>query len=275
MKTDNSYRLLALDIDGTLTNSHKLVPDATREAIIDIQKRGVKVVLASGRSEYGLADIAGKLRLKDYGGYMMSFNGGRLVECTGGRIIYDRVLSLSDISGIYALAVELGTGIIGYENGCLISGNGIDEYQILDSDVCNMELKEVDDFGNYFSEPFNKCLLTGQPEHIQKVFGVVEERFGDRLSVTMSAEFFIDIMPKGIHKGAAIKKLCDILSIDRSGVVCCGDAPNDLTMIEYAGLGVAMGNAHESLKEKADYITLSNDEEGVLKVIEMMKAQMG
>lgn len=274
MQTNNSYRLLALDIDGTLTNSRKVIPDATREAVIDIQKKGIKAVLASGRSEYGLMHIADELLLSSYGGYVMSFNGGRITECAGGRIVYDRPLSLSDIADVYKTAVECGTGILGYEKGCLISGNGIDEYQIMDSHACHMELREVNDFLGYFSKPFNKCLLTGKPEHIKEVFGIVKERFGDRLSVTMSEECFIDIMPNGVHKGAAIQKLAELLFIDRSEVVCCGDGMNDLTMIEYAGLGAAMANAHEKLKKKADYITLSNDEEGVLKVIELIKAQI-
>ena len=116
---NNSYKLLALDIDGTLTNSKKVVPNTTRGAVIDLQKKGVKVVLASGRSEYGLIHIADELELSRYGGYVMSFNGGRITECLSGRIVYDRPLSLSDIAEVYDIAVECGVGILGYEKGVL------------------------------------------------------------------------------------------------------------------------------------------------------------
>lgn len=265
---NNSYKLLALDIDGTLTNSKKVIPNPTKEAVIDLQKKGIKVVPASGRSEYGLIHIAEELELSRYGGYVMSFNGGRITECMSGRIVYDRPLSLSDIAEIYDIAVECSVGILGYEKGCLISGNGIDEYQIQDSLACHMGLKEVNNFKDYFSEPFNKCLLTGKPAHIKEVFGIVKKRFGDRLSITMSEECFIDIMPNGVHKGAAIESLVKMLEIDCKDIVCCGDGMNDLTMIEYAGLGVAMANANPHLIERADYVTLSNDEEGILRVIE-------
>ena len=265
---NNSYKLLALDIDGTLTNSQKVIPNSTKEAIIDLQKRGVKIVLASGRSEYGLIHLAEELELSRYGGYVMSFNGGRITECLSGRIVYDRPLSLSEAADVYDTAVECCAGILGYEKGSLISGNGIDEYQIQDALACRMELKEVDNFKVYFSKPFNKCLLTGKPEHIKDVFGVVKKRFGDRLSITMSEKCFIVIMPKGVHKGAAIESLVKMLGMDCNDIVCCGDGMNDLTMIEYAGLGVAMANANHQLIESADYVTLSNDEEGILRVIE-------
>ncbi len=261
------YRLLALDIDGTLTNDEKIILAETVAAIIELQKKGIKIVLASGRSEYGLMHLADELKLAEYGGYLMSFNGGRITECSKKEVIYDRPLLLEDARQIYLTAVEYGVGILGYEKDCLVSGNGIDKYQKDDAWACHMQLKEVDNFPDYFTVPFNKCLLTGEPERMKNVVAPVREKFGDRLSITMSEEFFIDIMPNGVDKGTAMKNLSEAAGIRREEMVCVGDGRNDLSMIVYAGLGIAMGNAHPEVIEKADYITDSNNNNGVLKVI--------
>lgn len=266
-KQQKMYKLLALDIDGTLTNDDKVIPAETVDAIIKLQQRGCKVVLASGRSEYGLMHLAKELKLSEYGGYLMSFNGGRITECSRSKIIYDVPLSLEEAKNIYLTAVEYGVGILGYEKNCLVSGNGIDKYQEDDAWACRMQLKAVKNFPDYFSVPFNKCLLTGDPEHMKDVVIPVREKYGDRLSITMSEPFFIDIMPNGVDKGTAMKNLSELTGIEREEMVCVGDGRNDLSMIEYAGLGVAMGNAHPDVIEKADYVTDTNNNNGVLKVI--------
>lgn len=265
---NNNYKLLVTDIDGTLTTSEKIITEETKDAIIKLQEKGIRIMLASGRSEYGLLQYEDELRLKEYGGFIMSFNGGRITRCDTGQIVYDRPLSLKDTKNMYLTAVEYGVGILGYEKDCLVSGNGIDKYQEYDALICQMKLKAVDNFVDYFTVPFNKCLLTGESEHMKDVYEAVKRRFGDRFSVTMSEEHFVDIMPYGVNKGSAIKNLAEKLGIEREQIVCIGDGLNDLAMIEYAGLGVAMANAHEEVIKRADYITDSNDDDGVLRVIE-------
>jgi len=266
--TKNQYKILALDIDGTLTTSDKIMTPETVEAIIELQKKGTHVVIASGRSEYGFRHIADELQFDKYGNYIMSFNGGRIMNYATGEMVYDRPLALLYLAEIYEVAKKYGLGILGYENDCLISGNGIDKYQEYDAWACKMRLHEVDYFPTYFKKPFNKCLLTGNPEKLREALPAIKEQLGDRLNIFLSEEFFIEVLPYGIHKAAALDKLVSKLGCTSKELVCCGDGMNDLTMIEYAGLGVAMANANPVVKEKADYITASNDENGVLKVIE-------
>lgn len=265
---ESQYRVLALDVDGTLTNSNKIITPETVSAVIKLQEQGIKVVIASGRSEYGFCHIASELEFAKYGSYILSFNGGKIIKYSSGDVIYNNPLPLSYIPDIYNIAKEFGLGIIGYENDCLISGNGVDKYQEYDAWACQMKLKEVDNFPNYFSNAFNKCLLTGEPDKLREVLPEVKKRFADTLNVFLSEEFFIEVLPYGIHKAVALKKLLAKLGYDRSELICCGDGLNDVTMIEYAGLGVAMANANPELLEKADYVTASNDENGVLRVIE-------
>ena len=265
---NKNYKMLALDIDGTLTTSDKVITEATKRAVISLQERGIKVIIASGRSEYGLRHIIDELEFFRFGSYVMSFNGGRITDCTTGEIVYDNPLPLSYLPEIYNTAVEYNLGILGYEKDCLISGNGTDEYQEYDALICKMQLKEVDDFPVYFNTPFNKCLLTGTPKHLRNVLSAVQKRFADRLNIFLSEEFFIEVLPKNIHKAAALESLLKRLEISKDELVCIGDGINDITMIEYAGLGIAMANANPLLIEKADYVTDSNDNDGVVKAIE-------
>ena len=86
------YQILALDLDGTLTNSNKEIPKATLEALIDIQQKGKKVVLASGRPTRGVIPLARQLHLDEYGSYILSFNGGRITDCQSGQVIYEKLL---------------------------------------------------------------------------------------------------------------------------------------------------------------------------------------
>ncbi|MCI8307559.1 MAG: HAD family phosphatase [Lachnospiraceae bacterium] len=265
---NTKYKILALDIDGTLTTSNKDITPETVRAIKNLQEKGIHVLIASGRSEYGVRHIAKELDFEKYGSYIMAFNGGRLINCATGGIVYDTPLALSYLDEIYGTACAYGLGIIGYEDDCLVSGNGVDEYQEYDAAACRMKLIEVDDFPRYFKKPFNKCLLSGEPDRVKKVFPAIKRKLEGRLNVCTSEQFFIEVLPHGVHKAAALDNLARKLGCSAADVVCCGDGMNDLTMIEYAGLGVAMGNACDAVQEKADYITSSNDDNGVLKVIQ-------
>ena len=198
----------------------------------------------------------------------MSFNGGKVLNYATGEVIYDNPLPYEMIPEIYNAAVRLGLGIIGYDREYLVSGNGIDKYQEYDAWATKMKLKEVDNFPVYFENTFNKCLLTGEPDRLREALPEVQECFADRLNVFLSEEFFIEVLPYGIHKAAALENMVKTLGSDRSKLVCCGDGLNDLTMIEYAGVGVAMANANPKVLEIADYVTASNDEDGIVQVIE-------
>ena len=265
---DRRYDILALDIDGTLTTSEKVISPKTKQAVIGLQEQGVKVVIASGRSEYGFRHLADELEFGRFGSYVMSFNGGKLINYATWEVIYDNPLPYEMIPEIYNAAVRLGLGIIGYDREYLVSGNGIDKYQEYDAWATKMKLKEVDNFPVYFENTFNKCLLTGEPDRLREALPEVQECFADRLNVFLSEEFFIEVLPYGIHKAAALENMVKTLGSDRSKLVCCGDGLNDLTMIEYAGVGVAMANSNPKVLEIADYVTASNDEDGIVQVIE-------
>lgn len=129
-----NYQMLVLDLDGTLTNSRKELTEPTRQALIEIQEAGKKVVLASGRPTYGIVPLSNALDLSKYGGYMLSFNGGRITQCSTGKIVYDRVLPKEVIGPIYEIASTYpGVDILTYENEFILSGLTQNEYTAKES----------------------------------------------------------------------------------------------------------------------------------------------
>ena len=263
-----NYQLLVLDLDGTLTNSKKEVSQATLEALIDIQRHGKKVVLASGRPTKGVAPLAELLRLHEFGSYILSFNGGRITDCRNSQIIYEKMLPDDIAEPLYDIARKYSDiDIITYTPDHLISGLHTNQYSKLEASINRMPIIHADDFPSQVPESMNKILITGNPETICRAKDEIIGYFHSYLSVYRSDPFFLEIMPRGIDKAHSLLRLLSGIGLTTDEMICCGDGYNDLTMIETAGLGVAMANAQPAVLKAADYITKSNDEDGVLHVI--------
>lgn len=262
------YRLLVLDIDGTLTNSKKEVTSKTREALIKVQEQGVYVAIASGRPTPGTKKVAEEIELSRFGNYVLSFNGGRVVNCKTGEIVLDKTISAQMAGVLCDEAESHGVGILTYDSECALAGTAVDEYMELEARINGIELKQVGSFKDVVKFPVNKCLMTGRPEKMAELETVLKEKYAGSLNIFRSEPFFLELMPKGIDKASVLKNFLPFLGITREEVICCGDGYNDKTMIEFAGLGVAMANARTEVLEVADYITASNDEDGVAEVIE-------
>ena len=264
-----SYELLVLDLDGTLTNSQKIITEPTLRGLMDIQKAGKTVVLASGRPVNGVIRPARELKLKEYGGYTLSFNGGRITECSTGKIIYDRTLPPDVIAPIWEYIKTIpGLDLISYDDTHIISGIQSNQYNEVEAKNSIMDIVPVDDFPAVLTFPVNKMIVSGPPQILTEIMAPLQEQYRGRLSIYLSEPFFLEIMPQNVDKAYALGKLLKYLGLTAENMICCGDGYNDLSMIEYAGLGVAMANAQQPLKEAADFITYSNDEDGVLHVID-------
>lgn len=263
------YDALVLDVDGTLVGSDKKVSDMTRDAILEAQERGKTVAIASGRSISGIRRTAATIGLERFGGYVIAYNGTTVINCKTGECIYNQTVEPEMIKSVYEAAKEAGVGILVYhdQNKELIAGNGVDQYIEMDAKACEISIHEVSDFTRAVDFPINKFLLTGEPERMKEVEKEMKEKFGDRLNIFRSDPCYVELLPRFIDKAVAVDKLMKYLDISRDKVICAGDSYNDLPMIQYAGKGVAMGNAQEEVKEAADYVTASNDEDGIVEII--------
>lgn len=265
-----NYQILVLDLDGTLTNSKKEITPPTLEALIDIQELGKKVVLASGRPTNGVLPLADQLHLQDYGSYILSFNGGRITDCRSKEVIYNRTLPTDVIVPSYNIVKKYenqDVNIITYTADAILSSSKPNAYTLLESRINSMPVIVEEDFPASVTFPVNKLLVTGEPDIIARIQEEFKRQFHSYLSIYCSEPFFLEVMPQGIDKAASLQKLLNSIGLTANEMICCGDGYNDLTMIESAGLGVAMANAQSVVLERADYITKSNDEDGVLHVI--------
>lgn len=268
-------KILALDLDGTLTNSRKEITVGTKQAIREIQKQGHLVVLASGRPTPGAQAVADQLKLDQYGGYLLSYNGARVMDCKTGELLYQATMPQEVVPQIFAMAEELGIGMMTYQNDGIIAGSKVDEYMELEAGINGLEIRSYADPAAQLQHPVNKCLGTAAPEIAAGIEQKYADTFGQKINVGRSEPFFIELTPMEVDKALSLERLRQLLGYEREDIIAVGDGFNDRSMIQYAGMGVAMANAQEVVKEVADYVTeKNNDEDGIVEVIEKFILKM-
>lgn len=263
-----AYRALALDLDGTLMDSKKQLSEVNKEAVWKAIDAGVAVILASGRPLFGVMPVADKLELHKRGGYVLAYNGGNIVDCKTGELVYSKQIPKECIDDICLVARECGVSPLSYYEDKILAESDSDEYVIKEAFCNSAQIKVVSDVAGFIDYPVAKFLVVGEHDKLVPVQEKLLAKHSDALDIFFSEEYFLEVVPKDIAKDASLGALLLKLNIDRKEMIACGDAMNDLSMIRYAGLGVAMGNSYPGIKEYADYVAPTNDEDGVAAVIE-------
>ncbi len=265
------YNTIVLDLDGTLTNSQKELSARNRKSLIAAQEQGIRVVLASGRPTYGIEPIAKLLELERFGGYILSYNGGVIVECATGRVLYQNSLPSELVEPLYRESKAAGCTILSYDKEMIFAEECCEKNQYVahEAFLNKMEVRECASFMEEVREPLPKCLTVGEPERIVALEQHLISLYGTQMSIYRSEPFFLELVPLGIDKAQSLERLLDKIGGTREELVAFGDGFNDLSMVEYAGCGVAMANAQSILLERANQTTLSNDDDGVAAWIEM------
>lgn len=260
------YKLIAIDIDGTLLKNDKKISEYTKNSIFRTVKKGVKVVLTSGRPIEGIRRYLEELNLVSQQDYVISFNGCIVQNVKTQEIIFKRFLTGRDLKNLYALSKQLGVNIHAFtKQGCIAPK--MSEYTIYEGHINEIEVHIVDFDKIDDNEEVIKVMLIDPEEKLEKAMHLLPESVYNEYTVVRSAPFFLEFLNKEASKGLGIKALGDYLGINQEEIICIGDANNDLDMIQFAGLGVAMGNAFDSVKEVADFVTADNEEDGVALVI--------
>ncbi len=268
MKKDMKYKMLVLDLDGTLTNSQKEITEHTRDTLIRAQEQGLKIVLASGRPTYGIVPLAEELRLDEFGGYILSYNGGQIIDWTTKEIMYEKVLQPEVYPYLYSCAKKNGFVILSYKDEHIVSEDAGNPYVQHEAFLNRMGSITVPRFLDVINFPVPKCLIVGDPEPLAVLEQKMRRDLEGQMNVFRSEPFFLELVPQGIDKAKSLAVLLEEIHLQREDMIAVGDGFNDLSMIRFAGLGVAMANAQEVVKQEADYITLSNEEDGVAAVVE-------
>jgi Cof subfamily protein (haloacid dehalogenase superfamily) len=269
-------KLIALDLDGTLTDDKKNITPHTLEALMQVQRQGrenedgnphapqgVRVVLASGRPPYGMRPLARQLHMEQYGGIILCYNGGHVEDCATGEVYVERQLPEGILPMLHRFQEESGMTLMTYYEDKIYTEHPADEYVGISAYNNKMQVVGVKNFITDTPRPLNKCLMVG-PHDKQVVWEKkIQEATSDQLYVCHSTPYFIEILPKDIDKGPSLVSLCQRLGISSSEMMTFGDSNNDKQMIQLAGIGVAMGNADDDIKQVADFITLDNNSDGV------------
>ena len=267
------YKVIIMDVDGTLVNDKKKITPKTKEALMAAQEQGMILVLASGRPISGLTELAKELEMEQNHGILVCFNGSKVIDCITNEVLFNQTMTVEQGQAVlehmkkFEVKPMIDKGDYMYVNNVFdneINFNGktinIIEYEAHGN---NFKLCEKDDLAAFADYPLNKILTAGDPEYLKEHYEEMMAPFKDTLSAMFTAPFYFEFTAKGIDKRKAIDQVLSDLGYKKEEVIAFGDAQNDSTMVQYAGLGVAMDNAVQELKDIADFVTLSNEEDGI------------
>ena len=261
------FRAIALDLDGTLTNHDKVVTPRTRQALLLAESKGAIIILASGRPTYGIVPVAECLELGKRGGYILSYNGGNIVNAKTGEKLFSQFLPDAVIPILYKYAKEKNHALLGYAGNEIITEMPDDPYVKEESRINKMNIRKVDNLLEALEPHPTKLLMTGDPTDMIKAEEELVEILGEKMDIFRSAPFFLELVPKGIDKAQSLLRLLSKINLTPADLMAFGDGYNDLSMLKLAGVGVAMANAAPEVRADADYVTLSNEEDGVAEAL--------
>ena len=265
------YKLLVLDVDGTLLNDEREISKRTLAALLKVQQMGVRIVLASGRPTYGLMPLAKTLELGNYGGFVLSYNGCQIIIAQNGEILFERRINPEMLPYLEKKARKNGFAIFTYHDDTLITDSPDNEYIKNEALLNNLKIIREDEFSTAIDFAPCKCMLVSDKE---KALIGLEQHWEKRLAGTLDAfrsePYFLEVVPCGVNKANTLGALLEHLGVTREEVIAVGDGVCDVTMLQLAGMGVAMGHSQDSVKVCADYVTASNEEDGVALAVEKL-----
>ncbi|MDJ1091195.1 Cof-type HAD-IIB family hydrolase [Macrococcus caseolyticus] len=262
-----NYKLIVLDMDDTLLSSKNEILPSTIKALIDAQNNGAMVVLASGRPTGGMIDAALKLQLDKHRSYIISYNGAVVTKMNDHTVIDATYVEYSEFKEILQFLRKEDVMALTYKEN-KIYYEGQSAYEQVEGELTGLEMIKVDNLQDVITEDVPKVMGVGNIELIQALNKQLDGNFGEDIHATTSKPFFLEFMHSNVSKGKVLRRLAEQLGIHQSEIIAFGDSNNDKDMLEFAGLGVAMGNANAMIKEVADVITLSHDEDGIAQIIE-------
>ncbi len=257
-----NFQLLATDLDGTLLQKDNTIPDSLMKKLNALSKNGTYIVLATGRMEVTAKRYSGCIS-NDV--LIISYNGALVMH--GDECIFKSEIPVPVIRKLISYCKENGYYLQMYNGDTIFVESVCSELQS-DPDTKYAKIIELGDFEKSTILPSPKLLISHDPN---KIDGIMDDlhRLFPYLNITQSLPHLVEIMMSGVDKASSLKRLCVALNVERENVVACGDNYNDIPMIKWAGCGVAVANAVESLKRSADYVTVSDRSKGVEETIDI------
>ena len=261
------YKLIATDMDGTLVNDESKLTDRTKAAILKAIDAGVLFVPATGRP-FSNVKIVNELHDKDMP--CIVFNGASAYMSKSGKLLFERFLDHELATEAFDFGQKKGIAMIMWTGPRLWANYRCEATNKYESLCKGLTMTIVTDLATIKDEVdgISKVLWIDHPENIKNHSVEMKAHFGNKLNCVSSMSHFLEFVSKDASKGLALAEIGKLYGIDRSEMIAIGDAYNDVCMLEYAGLGVAVENAPDDIKAKCDHVTLSNNDDGVAEVIE-------
>lgn len=264
-----SIKLIAIDMDGTLLTPQNQISPAVKSAIAAARAKGVHVVLATGRPFIGVAPYLAQLDLQQEGCFCITNNGALVQRATDGECVAQTTLSFDDYLYFEGLARKLNVHFHALDFNFVYTANkDISAYTVHESNLTGMPLRyrAVEEMDR--SMRFPKLMIIDEPPVLDRAIARLPAEAFEHYTLLKSAEFYLEILDKRVNKGEGVKMLAEHLNISPENIMTMGDQENDLAMINYAGIGVAMGNAIDTVKKASQFVTKTNAEDGVAYAIE-------
>lgn len=282
---------IVTDMDGTLLNSRDQISEKTRAALLACQEKGIRLILASGRSYIRQMPYAEQLRLAEFGGAMIEVNGlavNRLQN--GGREVFER-LGREDKELLFSELQRFEVEIHGYQDEALYywipdwqrpfkeqerKEKGYSPEHPLVAGPWSWVTSNVHSYptmkeifsGEEMPDELNKMGCSDRPERIPEVYEYLKEHFEKRYEIARTDSRSIEISRKGISKGNALKRLMEEEGVRPEEVLAFGDGENDISLFRAVSHSIAMGNAEDYVKEYATDVTGTNNEDGIVMALE-------
>lgn len=272
------YKLLVLDVDGTILNSERKITQRTVMTLRKVQSIGIKVALASGRPTYGLLPLAKAIDLGTYGGFIISYNGAQVISAQDGEILFARSIDPQMVPYLEKKAAKTGMTMAYYDGDEVVSTDITNPHVVDEAQMNGMKLRQVDQISMVVEDwPSEVMLFSDHEEELDSLENHMQRHLNGVMDTIHSNPYMLEVVGYQVGKSYAMSALMQLLGIGMEEVIAIGDGTADVNMIQMAGTGIAMANAVESVRRCADYITLSNDEDGAAVAIEkaiMAEVQM-
>ncbi len=258
------YKLIAIDMDGTMLNSEHEVSQRNVEVVKKAIEQGVNVVISTGRSSVALKKYVTEF---DFKSPFIVYNGAGVKYLDTTEYIVRTDLEFEVAKEVVKRGHELGTTVLIWADDKLFV-NGSKEgakFYVFHSGTEFIEIESIDELKD---KGIHKVMYSDSPEKIREMYDVYAKEGFNLSNFSVSIPKILEFFNKKASKGDTVLNYAKSLGVKQDEIICIGDGMNDISMIQMAGLGVAMGNACEELKSVADFVTKTNDEDGVAYTIE-------
>ncbi|MGY3747131.1 Cof-type HAD-IIB family hydrolase [Vagococcus salmoninarum] len=273
-----TIKAIVLDIDGTLLNSQKEISKKTKDVLIAVQAKGFKLILASGRPTPGMKKCVEELEMAKYGGLIVSYNGASVIDCQSNELLFNKALSITESQEILEHMKNFDVKPMIDKDDYMYVNDVFDNLISLPNQEINIieyeargggyQLCEVADLAKFVDFKLNKILIAGEPAYLLANVPEMKGPFTSKVSSMFTADCYYEFTALGIDKAKALDEVLPAFGIKGAELIAFGDGHNDRSLLEYAGLSVAMANAVPELKALADEVTLSNDQDGIAVMLE-------